>query len=130
LQDSSSKQHGLLSDLTSEALGQAHLFDALDGLGDEEFATRLKELGTQLEELDGAYSGGLRQYILKARKLLEGKLTNSTSEFSWIFMFCCSKVHCLIPCICMSKPVLQAANRARTLSMGLFLVCQREKNSN
>jgi hypothetical protein len=82
LQDSSSTQHGFLSDLTSEALGQAHLFDGLDDLGDEEFATRLKELGNQLEELDSAYPGGLRQYILKARKLLEGKLKTSTSEFS------------------------------------------------
>eukprot|EP00980_Cylindrotheca_fusiformis_P008654 scaffold1844_cov124-Cylindrotheca_fusiformis.AAC.3 len=71
LKDSSSTQHELLSDLTSEEMGQTHLLDGFEDLGDDEFAARLKELGSQLEELNSGYPGGLREYITKAKKLLE-----------------------------------------------------------
>lgn len=77
LKDSSPAQHDLLSDLTSEEMGQAHLLDAFDHLGDDEFATSLKELGSQLEELNSGYPGGLHEYIIKAKKLLESEFVRS-----------------------------------------------------
>lgn len=65
LETTSTKQHSLVLDLTSEEFGQSHMFDKWKN--DES----IKELGDQLEQLDAAYPGGLRQYIVKAKKLLE-----------------------------------------------------------
>jgi hypothetical protein len=55
------RQHQLISDLTSEELGQAHLFDAWDNVEDN--TEKLIEMGKQLDQLNSAYPGGLR-YVL------------------------------------------------------------------
>lgn len=72
LQESSPEQHALLRDLVSEDLGQSHLLDAFDAIVDDsvKFPIKLKGMMDQLEELDGAYPGGLKAYIAKAQKLL------------------------------------------------------------
>ena len=65
----SKQQHDLLNDLCSAELGQSHLLDAWTNND----TNKLRQLGAQLEKLDAAYPGGLRQYIAKARKLLESE---------------------------------------------------------
>jgi hypothetical protein len=69
--DDNKKQHGLLVDLCSEELGQSHLF-AEWNKSDKVSPSVLRQMGDQLEVLDNAYPGGLREYILNAKKLLEG----------------------------------------------------------
>jgi hypothetical protein len=64
-------QHKLLVDLCSKELGQTHLFEEWNK-SDKVSPSVLRQMGDQLEQLDKAYPGGLRDYILKAKKLLEG----------------------------------------------------------
>ena len=73
LQESSPEKHALLRDLVSEELGQAHLLKAFDAIvdDDETFSKKLNQMMAQLDELDKAYPGGLKEYIYKAKKLLE-----------------------------------------------------------
>ena len=73
LQESSADKHALLRDLVSEDLGQSHLLEAFDAIidDDQQFSTKLNEMMTQLVQLDKAYPGGLKEYIHKAKKLLE-----------------------------------------------------------
>lgn len=64
------QQLTLLKDLCSDELGQSHLLDgyrkdpsnSVDGV---------KNLASQLLKLDGGYPGGLRSYIINARRLLQ-----------------------------------------------------------
>ena len=70
--DSNSREYNLVVDLTSNELGQSHLFDKWKTLNDEDLDL-LHDFLDQLVQLDEAYPGGLRQYILKAKKLLEGE---------------------------------------------------------
>ena len=58
----------LLEDLCSEELGQSHLLDGYSNGVDDD---RLRSLCSQLIKLNRGYPGGLRSYILKARKLLQ-----------------------------------------------------------
>lgn len=64
-------QHALLTDLASDQYGQAHLFDRFVTTKKKKISpVALRKLGDQLESLDAAYPGGLREYIDKAQTLL------------------------------------------------------------
>lgn len=67
----SPKQHALIKDLCSEELGQSHLFEKWIAAGSVP-PSEIRDLASQLESLDKSYPGGLRSYILKAKKLLKG----------------------------------------------------------
>ena len=75
----SPKQLALLKDLCSDEYGQSHLLDGYrsssGGDGDDAAASDLKDnvrrLARQLAKLDTGYPGGLKNYIVKARQLLE-----------------------------------------------------------
>mmetsp|Transcript_4263 Transcript_4263/g.10134 ORF Transcript_4263/g.10134 Transcript_4263/m.10134 type:complete len:622 (-) Transcript_4263:138-2003(-) len=60
-------ERALLEALCSEEFGQSHLLDAYTEDGDAE---KLRELSKQLLKLNGGYTGGLKSYITKAKKLL------------------------------------------------------------
>ena len=60
-------ERALLEDLCSAEFGQSHLLDAYTEGGDAE---KLRELSKQLLKLNGGYTGGLKSYITKAKKLL------------------------------------------------------------
>lgn len=68
------EQLALLRDLASDELGQSHLFDAFrEAVGPTAAAAArdgVQRLANQLTRLDGAYPGGLRQYVSAARALL------------------------------------------------------------
>jgi UDP-sugar pyrophosphorylase len=62
------KQLLLLKDLCSDELGQSHL---LDGYRKTASIDGIRQLANQLTKLNDSYPGGLRGYILTARKLLQ-----------------------------------------------------------
>ena len=65
------EQQKLMLDLCSEELGQSHLFEAWDE-AEKVSPSVLRQMVSQLESLDASYPGGLREYILTAKRLLEG----------------------------------------------------------
>lgn len=69
--DDNKRQHSLLVDLCTDELGQSHLFDGWSK-SDKVSPSILRQMGDQLEALDNSYPGGLRAYILEAKKLLSG----------------------------------------------------------
>ncbi|CAJ1951410.1 unnamed protein product [Cylindrotheca closterium] len=85
LQESSPEQHFLLKDLVSADLGQSHLLDPFEAIvdDDDKFSTKLKAMMSQLEELDGAYPGGLKEYVHKAKKLLANSKAGLNPLAGW-----------------------------------------------
>lgn len=75
-------QRELLLDLCSEELGQSHLFEHSSGTDD--IGPSIRRMGAQLEELDNAYPGGLRAYILNAKKLLKGSCLSFLDETRYV----------------------------------------------
>ena len=72
----SPKELTLLKELCSDEYGQGHLLDGYTSSNsDDAAATDLKDnvrrLAKQLVKLDMGYPGGLKNYIIKARQLLE-----------------------------------------------------------
>eukprot|EP00934_Nitzschia_sp_Nitz4_P008011 Nitzschia sp. Nitz4//scaffold165_size50357//3008//5415//NITZ4_007013-RA/size50357-processed-gene-0.1-mRNA-1//1//CDS//3329538108//8001//frame0 len=62
-------QFELVKDLCSEELGQTHLFEKW--LGEDDVpASEIRGFSASLEKLNKSYPGGLRAYILNAKKLL------------------------------------------------------------
>ncbi len=73
-------ERALLEALCSEEFGQSHLLDAFSKDGDSE---KLRGLSQQLLKLDGGYTGGLRSYITKAKKLLQNSKNGVNPLDGW-----------------------------------------------
>ena len=71
LDEDSQEQHKLLVDLCSQELGQTHLFERWKDARNVS-PSLIRQMADQLLQLDKAYPGGLRAYILNAKKLLKG----------------------------------------------------------
>jgi hypothetical protein len=80
LDEDSKEQHELLVDLCSKELGQTHLFEEWSD-AKHVSPSLIRQMADQLLELDKAYPGGLRAYILNAKKLLKGVFLQQFGKF-------------------------------------------------
>ena len=75
----SDSQQKLMLDLCSEELGQSHLFEGWSE-AEKVSPSVLRQMGNQLESLNESIPGGLRQYILNAKRLLKGTLLHQRRQ--------------------------------------------------
>ena len=76
----SDNQQKLMLDLCSEELGQSHLFEGWSE-AEKVSPSVLRQMGNQLESLNESIPGGLRQYILSAKRLLKGTCGGAFLDF-------------------------------------------------
>jgi hypothetical protein len=66
-------QQKLMMELCSKEAGQSHLFKNWFDVKDGVSTSVIVQMAVQLESLNEAYPGGLKEYIIKAKQLLSGR---------------------------------------------------------
>ena len=90
----SDNQQKLMLDLCSEELGQSHLFEGWSE-AEKVSPSVLRQMGNQLESLNESIPGGLRQYILSAKRLLKGTCDYAFSDFYATRLVCRQQWRCM-----------------------------------